>query len=541
MYPNVPPGPGAGIAPCSRFGWMIATVRKKTHPKWRVFTLVSVHVLAAAHILHWSLKGKSLAPVEFSETLHTVHTGLINVGFLFMCAAVVCTFVFGRFFCGWGCHILALQDLSAWFLKRFFNIRPKPIKSRLLLWAPFGALAYMFAWPQVVRLWNGGAAPKLRVLPGTETWGSFTTYDLWRMMPGAAMAAFTFLVCGFAIVYILGSRSFCKYACPYGAIFRIVDKISLGKIVHAGGCEQCGLCTAACSTGIQVHQEIKAFNQVVDPLCLKCMDCVAACPSDALKFGFRKPRFFGSLKKAFSIKPKFTLTGREEIVLAASYAVFIAVYNGLYDVLPLLLSLAVAAVLGYGAVLAYRLAGGKSAALFRVELARDRRPTRGGWIFAVAYALLFLFTIHSAVVHYHAYVGRYYYGRLLALNHSDNPGAAEAAGAEALEHLEKAYRLGFYHSELMEQSLGSLFLRQGRVDLGAQFMASLLRRSPKNFEIRMKLAAIYHSQGRRGDEVDLLRGGLAIHRRGRRPVDGKISDAIAGRLALLQAPEDVAP
>ena len=28
---------------------------------------------------------------------------------------------------------------------------------------------------------------------------------------------------------------------------------------------------------------------VVDPGCMKCMDCVSVCPNDALYFGFGKP------------------------------------------------------------------------------------------------------------------------------------------------------------------------------------------------------------------------------------------------------------
>jgi hypothetical protein len=30
--------------------------------------------------------------------------------------AILATLIFGRFVCGWGCHILALQDFCAWML-----------------------------------------------------------------------------------------------------------------------------------------------------------------------------------------------------------------------------------------------------------------------------------------------------------------------------------------------------------------------------------------------------------------------------------------
>ena len=41
-------------------------------------------------------------------------------------ATVVATAIFGRFFCSWGCHILALEDLCAWILGKL-GVRPRPI------------------------------------------------------------------------------------------------------------------------------------------------------------------------------------------------------------------------------------------------------------------------------------------------------------------------------------------------------------------------------------------------------------------------------
>ena len=67
-------------------------------------------------------------------------------------AAVAGTAIFGRFLCSWGCHILALQDFSAWLLDKL-RIKPRAIRSRLLLWVPMGAALYMFMWPPVA-MWR---------------------------------------------------------------------------------------------------------------------------------------------------------------------------------------------------------------------------------------------------------------------------------------------------------------------------------------------------------------------------------------------------
>ena len=70
------------------------------------------------HIAHWKLNGKTLAPLELHEVMYTLELGIVTAGFLFMSLAFVSVLIFGRFFCSWGCHILALEDLCAWILKK---------------------------------------------------------------------------------------------------------------------------------------------------------------------------------------------------------------------------------------------------------------------------------------------------------------------------------------------------------------------------------------------------------------------------------------
>ena len=107
---------------------------RRDYSRWRAGSLIAVHLLIGLHIAHWLATGQTLAPLEFNEVLHTLHLGIITAGFLFMALTIVGTLVAGRFFCSWGCHILALQDLSAWLLDKL-EIRPQPIRSRTPLWA----------------------------------------------------------------------------------------------------------------------------------------------------------------------------------------------------------------------------------------------------------------------------------------------------------------------------------------------------------------------------------------------------------------------
>src|SRR5262245_46081582 len=95
----------------------LSAVRKSKRGKWRAAVLVTVHALVAFHIAHFLATGRSLSPVEPSESMYTLELGYVNCGFIFFTVALAGTLVFGRFFCGWGCHIVALQDLCAWIMK----------------------------------------------------------------------------------------------------------------------------------------------------------------------------------------------------------------------------------------------------------------------------------------------------------------------------------------------------------------------------------------------------------------------------------------
>ncbi|MCP3902044.1 MAG: hypothetical protein GY715_00285, partial [Planctomycetes bacterium] len=117
----------------------------------------------------------------------------------------------------------------------------------------------------------------------------FMTDDFWERFPAWPIALLTFAVCGFLIVYLLGNKGFCTYGCPYGGIFGVADQVAPGRILVTDACEGCGHCTATCTSNVRVHEEVRTWGMVVDPGCMKCMDCVDVCPKDALHFGFGTP------------------------------------------------------------------------------------------------------------------------------------------------------------------------------------------------------------------------------------------------------------
>src|SRR5688572_7597246 len=114
--------------------------RKRGRGRWRALALGGVHVLILLHITHYLLYGRTLSPMEPSEAMYTLELGYVNTGALLLGLAIMTTVVFGRFFCGWACHLVALQDLCG-FILRQLQIHPKPIRSRAL-----GILPYVLAF-----------------------------------------------------------------------------------------------------------------------------------------------------------------------------------------------------------------------------------------------------------------------------------------------------------------------------------------------------------------------------------------------------------
>lgn len=398
-------------------------IKKSRASFWRVIVLVLVHVLFAIHVWHWIAKGTTLSPVEPSESMYAIELGQLNAGLIFFVLAILSTFIFGRFFCGWGCHIVALQDLCAWMMKKI-GIHPKPFRTRLLVITPLLLGLYMFVWPTFER---EAVIPLLKMMQVQwPTWllgepgrrpqfsNAFMTDDFWHTFPSWQVTIPFILVCAFATVYLMGAKAFCTYGCPYGGIFGVVDKISIGKIVVSDACEGCGHCTATCTSNVRVHEEVRDFGKVVDPGCMKCMDCVSVCPNGALSWSFASPSVFTKSKsqlsnaaRAFtsssassgatpvvqiartaSAKPKsdpkrYDLSFKSEVLLLVVGIVIFWCYRSMLDAVPLLMAAGMAACAVY---LIF-----KSLTLFRdanvrgahLQLKLKGRMTVTGWGFAL--------------------------------------------------------------------------------------------------------------------------------------------------------------
>ena len=437
----------------------------------RVVVLCSVYALFLVHLLHWTLYGRTVSPAELNETMFTIEQGVVTVGVILLVLILLSVLLFGRFFCSWGCHILALEDLASWLLGKV-GIKPKPVRSRLLPFAALGALLYMFVWPTVVRLYDGRAWKGLRVLTDDEGLGSFTTEEFTRNLPGPLMTTITFVVVGGAVVWLMGSRGFCRYVCPYGALFAGVDRISPAGIQLVGDCNGCGECTAACTSHIRVHHEIQVHGRVVTPGCLKDLDCVTSCTQDALKFGFSKPPLLASFSNFTKPDVRWAWTWTQEILAAVVCLGTILATRQLYGEIPFLLAVTLGVISGWGAVTTLKLFSDANLRIgrFQLKLGSEYKLAANAWIAVVSLASVLL--LHSGWIRWHEHKGQTAW---MQVQSGDTTKISPMA-----YHLNVVIDYGLWRPPYTDKMLAALWMGVGEHDRAIPHLERLLELWPES-------------------------------------------------------------
>lgn len=462
---------------------MAEPARKPPHSnrgKLRAAVLIGVHLLFAIHIAYYHVNGSRLTPVEPSEAMQTLELGIVNAGFIFFLLTIISTAIFGRFVCGWACHIVALQDLCTWILKKI-GWKPKPFRSRLLVFVPLFAALYMFVWPQFLRIYEGRPFPPIVYHLQTD--------DFWRTFPSLGITLLTFAICGFLIVIWLGNKGFCTYACPYGAAYYYADRFSRGRIRVTDACNSCGHCTAVCTSNVRVHEEVKNHKMVVDSGCLKCLDCVDACPSGALYFGFGN--------SAVTLQPKraYDYTWPEEIAMALFFVFSLYAYRGLYDQIPFLLALGLSSITAYLLITGLKLMSGSSAKLQRLQLKQKGKLLPAGLFYLVCLVTLIAFIGHSSIVQFHTHQAN---GALAQVEKivTGHGGATEEKNPEeiakaSLNSFETASKIGFFPVAENEHKMASLARYLGREAESKDHLIRAVKLDPNHIAAHRELATYF--------------------------------------------------
>ncbi len=502
----------------------------------RFAVLILVQLAIVGHIIWWLMARDSgalvLSPVEPSESMKTLELGQLNAGFIFFCVAILATLLLGRFFCGWACHIVLLQDACLWVMKKC-GVTPKPFRARLLPWIPFGLALYMFVWPTARRIIVHPLAerfsPSLAEWVGRPpAWNGWTNHlmvqDFWATFPSPLVAVPFLAICGFATVYFLGAKGFCTYGCPYGGFFGVADRFALGRIRVTDACEGCGHCTAVCTSNVRVHQEVRDFGMIVDPGCMKCMDCVSVCPNDALFFSIAAPvrhnRGTAAIKKP--TRAAFDTSWRGELVLLTVFLAGFFAWRGVYDAVPLLMAVGISCCLMFLLWKSAQCLASDSVRFHKFTLRRANRNTVSGWLFLLACSLALALTAQASVVRYHRWRGETWARQITTPNAAlFRPGVRVSApdlnaAGYALAHLQRADSLrsgglGLVQTPAVTAAIARSHLVRGEyADAETALRRYVEARGPSD-DLCVDITRLLLLQGRREDALRYTQTTLALH------------------------------
>lgn len=102
-----------------------------------------------------------------------------------------------------------------------------------------------------------------------------------RAALGALFTRKLIILIAVVVLSVLFFRPFCKWICPLGAFYALMNKVSLlGIQVDTGKCVSCGKCARTCQMDVDIT---KSPN---DTECIRCGKCIRACPTQAIRFRY---------------------------------------------------------------------------------------------------------------------------------------------------------------------------------------------------------------------------------------------------------------
>lgn len=189
----------------------------------------------------------------------------------------------GRFICGFLCPF-------GWFQELLHKIPTKKIstkKLKPLTYIKYAVLLFMvILMPMLITNDVGMGDPFFckYICPQGVLEGAIPLAAVNSGIRAALGALFSWKL-GILITVIVLSvffyRPFCKWLCPLGAFYALLNKVSLfGMRVDKHKCVSCGKCAKACKMDVDVT---KAPNHTE---CIRCGMCVRACPTKAVSFRY---------------------------------------------------------------------------------------------------------------------------------------------------------------------------------------------------------------------------------------------------------------
>ncbi|MBN1165098.1 MAG: 4Fe-4S binding protein [Candidatus Krumholzibacteriota bacterium] len=180
---------------------------------------------------------------------------------VYFLALLPISYLLGRVWCGWVCHLGALQEFL--FLSPRFNFFRSDMFRIAMRISRYLLLLGLIIWV---------------VSSGTAIWCRYDPFRVAFTLTSANLAGWillTVLLSGSLFIY----RPFCRAACPIGAVLDWLDRIPGASLVDSNAeCIECPVCGRDCKIDLAFSGR-RSF--ILDKAaCIACGDCIDACPRE---------------------------------------------------------------------------------------------------------------------------------------------------------------------------------------------------------------------------------------------------------------------
>ena len=223
--------------------------------------------LVASVVILGFYKGACPCPISSMQNLVLMGFG-VDVhwqSLIWFLALIPITYLFGRVYCGWICHLGALQEFI--YLPAKIKILQGEKAQKIMRF-----IRVFFLIALLVQLFI------------TRT-NVFKHYDPFKVAFNLiATNTTSWILLGLLLVSsVFIYRPFCKTVCPIGLILGWINKIPGASVIgNNGSCTGCKTCENHCK--IRAITRNDKFSKLDNQECIACGECISSCNKSALHF-----------------------------------------------------------------------------------------------------------------------------------------------------------------------------------------------------------------------------------------------------------------